>query len=35
LNAIRWVNSPEQAVLQEKIDILLGKETEYDIYRHT
>jgi heme-degrading monooxygenase HmoA len=30
----RWVNSPERTVLQEKIDILLGKETEYEIYSH-
>jgi heme-degrading monooxygenase HmoA len=31
----RWANSPERTVLQEKIDILLGKETEYEIYSHT
>jgi heme-degrading monooxygenase HmoA len=31
----RWVNSPERTVLQEKIDILLGKETEYEVYSHT
>ena len=31
----QWVNSPERAALQEKIDILLGKETTYEIYSHT
>jgi heme-degrading monooxygenase HmoA len=31
----QWVNSSERAALQEKIDILLGKETTYEIYSHT
>ena len=31
----RWVNSPERTVLQKKIDSLLGKETEYEIYTYT
>lgn len=30
----RWVNSQERAVLQHKIDTLLGKETQYEIYSH-
>ena len=30
----RWVNSQERAALQNKIDILLGQETKYEIYRH-
>lgn len=30
----RWVNSQERAVLQNKIDILLGQETKYEIYSH-
>jgi heme-degrading monooxygenase HmoA len=30
----RWVNSPERSALQQKIDTLLGKETEYEIYSH-
>jgi heme-degrading monooxygenase HmoA len=30
----RWVTSPERLVLQSKIDILLGKETEYKIYSY-
>jgi heme-degrading monooxygenase HmoA len=30
----RWINSPERSVLQLKIDTLLGKETEYEIYSH-
>ncbi len=31
----RWVTSPERSVLQTKIDTLLGKETEYEIYSHS
>ena len=31
----RWVNSPERAILQQKIDTLLGQETEYEIYSHS
>jgi len=31
----RWVTSPERYVLQAKIDNLLGKETEYEIYSHS
>jgi heme-degrading monooxygenase HmoA len=31
----RWVVSRERSVLQAKIDTLLGKETEYKIYRYT
>ena len=31
----RWVASPERSALQTKIDTLLGKETEYEIYRHS
>jgi heme-degrading monooxygenase HmoA len=31
----RWATSPERAVLQIKIDNLLGKETEYEIYSHS
>jgi heme-degrading monooxygenase HmoA len=31
----RWVTSPERAILQEKIDRLLGQETEYEIYSHS
>ena len=30
----RWVKNPERIQLQEKIDALLGKETEYKIYSH-
>ncbi len=30
----RWANSPDRASLQNKIDRLLGKETEYEIYSH-
>ena len=31
----RWVTSPERSILQEKIDALLGQETEYEIYSHS
>lgn len=31
----RWVKSQERARLQNKIDRLLGKETQYRIYSHT
>ena len=31
----RWVNSQQRADLQNKIDTLLGKETQYEIYSHT
>jgi heme-degrading monooxygenase HmoA len=31
----RWASSPERSVLQVKIDNLLGKETEYEIYSHS
>jgi heme-degrading monooxygenase HmoA len=31
----RWVTSPERYVLQAKIDTLLDKETEYEIYSHS
>jgi heme-degrading monooxygenase HmoA len=31
----RWVNSQERAALQNKIDILLGQETKYEIYSHS
>ena len=31
----RWATSPERSVLQVKIDNLLGKETEYEIYSHS
>lgn len=31
----QWVNSPERAAIQKKIDVLLGKETTYEIYSHT
>jgi antibiotic biosynthesis monooxygenase (ABM) superfamily enzyme len=31
----RWVTSPERYILQEKIDTLLGQETEYEIYSHS
>lgn len=31
----RWVNSPDRTALQEKIDILLGEETTYEIYSHS
>jgi len=30
----RWAVSRERSTLQAKIDTLLGKETEYKIYRH-
>jgi heme-degrading monooxygenase HmoA len=30
----RWVRNPERIQLQEKIDVLLGKETEYRMYGH-
>ena len=30
----RWITSPERYVLQAKIDTLLGKKTEYEIYSH-
>ena len=30
----RWVKSQERARLQNKIDRLLGKETQYRIYSH-
>jgi len=29
-----WVNSQERARLQNKIDTLLGKETQYEVYSH-
>ena len=28
----RWIENPERAKIQEKIDQLLGKETIYEIY---
>ena len=31
----RWITSPERYALQAKIDNLLGKETEYEIYSHS
>ena len=31
----RWIRNPERIQLQEKIDALLGKETEYKIYSHS
>ena len=31
----RWVSSPGRAILQQKIDTLLGQETEYEIYSHS
>jgi quinol monooxygenase YgiN len=31
----RWVTSPERSALQNKIDNLLGQETEYEIYSHS
>ena len=31
----RWVKDPERIQLQEKIDVLLGKETEYKMYSHS
>ena len=31
----RWVKDPERIQLQERIDTLLGKETEYKIYTHS
>ena len=30
----RWVINPERVQLQEKIDTLLGQETEYKLYIH-
>lgn len=30
----RWLENPERRALQEKIDDLLGKETEYRMYHH-
>ena len=30
----RWAKNPERIQLQEKIDALLGKETEYTMYSH-
>ena len=30
----RWVGSSERSALQQKIDTLLGKETEYEIFSH-
>ncbi len=30
-----WVINPERIQLQEKIDVLLGKETEYKMYTHS
>ncbi len=31
----RWEKDPERIALQDKIDALLDRETEYKIYRHT
>ena len=31
----RWLKNPERIQLQEKIDALLGKETDYKIYSHS
>lgn len=31
----QWVSSAERAALQAKIDRLLGKETEYEIFSHS
>jgi antibiotic biosynthesis monooxygenase (ABM) superfamily enzyme len=31
----RWLTSPDRAILQQKIDTLLGQETEYEIYSHS
>ena len=31
----RWVSSPERAEVQKKIDVLLGHETQYEVYTHT
>ena len=31
----RWIASAERSELQGKIDTLLGKETEYEIYSHS
>lgn len=31
----RWLKNPERIKLQEEIDVLLGKETEYKVYTHT
>ncbi len=30
-----WVNSVERKTIQDKIDTLLGKKTEYELYGHT
>ena len=30
----RWVKNPERIQLQEKIDTLLGQETEYKMFSH-
>ena len=30
----RWLSSSERSALQQKIDTLLGKETEYEIFSH-
>ena len=30
----RWLKDPERIQLQDKIDALLGKETEYQMYTH-
>ncbi len=30
----RWIENPERIQLQKKIDALLGKETEYQMYTH-
>ncbi|MBW2432999.1 MAG: antibiotic biosynthesis monooxygenase [Deltaproteobacteria bacterium] len=30
----RWVRNPERIQLQEQIDTLLGKETEYTMFSH-
>ena len=31
----QWLNSTERSALQAKIDSLLGKETEYEIFSHS
>jgi heme-degrading monooxygenase HmoA len=31
----RWATSQERSVPQRKIDTLLGRETEYQVYDHT
>ena len=30
----RWLKDPERIQLQDKIDVLLGKETKYQMYTH-